>query len=99
MQQQNIFTLKGVIRHFKRELREPGCHPCAYLYYVDEVAEHTETGERLVIYQEMAPPHRILAMPIDKFLSKVDKEKYPDVKQVYTFEKHFSYGEPYLNNK
>ena len=94
---QNIFTLKGVIRHFMRELREPGGHPCEYLYYVDEVAEHTETNEKLVVYQEMAPPHRILAMPIEKFLAKVDKEKYPEVKQEYVFEKHFGYAEQYSN--
>ena len=93
--QQNIFNLKGVIRHFERELRKPGSHPCDHLYYVDQVAEHCETGERLVIYQEMWGKHRLLAMPMDKFLAKVDKEKYPDIKQEYVFEKHFCYGEKY----
>ena len=95
IQQQNIFTLKGVIKHFERELRKPGCHPCDHLYYVNEVAEHIETGEMLVIFQEMWDKHRILAMPIDKFLAKVDKEKYPGIRQEYVFEKHFCYGEQY----
>lgn len=95
LDRQNIFTLKGVIRNFKRELREPGSHPCDHLYYINEVAEHTNTGETLVIFQEMWDKHRILAMPIDEFLAKVDKEKYPDIQQEYVFEKHFCYGEKY----
>ena len=95
LDRQNIFTLKGVIRNFKRELREPGSHPCDHLYYIDQVAEHVHTGEQLVIFQEMWDKHRILAMPIDEFLAKVDKEKYPDIEQEYVFERHFCYGEKY----
>ena len=73
-----------VVKHFKRELED--AHSGKYLYKVMGVANHTETGERLVIYKALYGDWNIYARPLDMFLSKVDKEKYPDVKQKYRFE-------------
>ena len=56
------------------------------------VAQHSETGEKLVVYRCMDNSgnsnHKdgIYARPIDMFLSKVDHDKYPDVTQKYRFE-------------
>ncbi|MCM1370596.1 MAG: DUF1653 domain-containing protein [Clostridium sp.] len=47
------------------------------------IATHSETEELLVIYEHNG---KIWARPYDLFVSKVDKEKYPDEKQVYRFE-------------
>jgi len=58
-----------------------------YIYKVLAFAEHTETGERLVVYQAMYAPFKICARPYDMFMSEVDRVKYPDVKQKYRFEK------------
>jgi hypothetical protein len=57
------------------------------LYIIYDFAEHTETGEKLVIYHSLYAPYKLYARPLDMFLSEVDKEKYPDIKQKYRFER------------
>ena len=74
-----------IVQHFKREW--VSSDTSEYLYKVLAFAQHTETGERLVIYQALYAPFKVCARPYAMFMSEVDREKYPDIRQKYRFEK------------
>lgn len=74
-----------IVQHFKRELIEDK-ESMKHLYLVLAFATHTETGEKLAIYQSLEDEEKVFARPYEMFMGKVDKAKYPNIKQEYRLE-------------
>ena len=61
-------------------------HYTGKVYQILTVAKHSETDERLVVMQAMYGTYESYASPLSQFVSEVDHQKYPRVKQQYWFE-------------
>lgn len=81
-----------VVKHFKREFVKDEAS-AEYLYRIESIATHTETGEKMVIYRALYKDENkgvnfnVFARPYDMFMTEVDHNKYPEIKQKYRFEK------------
>ena len=67
--------INGIYKHFKGNY-----------YIVVDIAYDSETKEKMVVYRQLYEDTKLWIRPYDMFLSEVDHEKYPDVKQKYRFE-------------
>lgn len=88
LQDRNIFTPGRRVQHFKRETLDTGtlaAEPMQYLYEIVGIAEDTEDGTELMVYKALYGTKKMYARPLDMFLSPVDREKYPDIRQEYRF--------------
>lgn len=62
-------------------------------YFVIGIAVHTETDETLVLYKDSLFSSKQYARPLEMFMSEVDREKYPNCRQKYRFERKDSRNE------
>ena len=85
---ENRFKPGDIVQHFKREmLSEEERAGNMYLYEIVGVAIHSESREEMMVYKPLYDDGGMYVRPLEMFLSEVDHEKYPEVKQKYRFEK------------
>jgi len=67
------FQPGDIVKHFK-----------GGFYKIIAIGTNTETEEKMVVYQSLKD-QRVWIKPYDMFISKVDREKYPNANQSYRF--------------
>ena len=67
--------INGIYKHFKGDY-----------YIVEDIANHSETKEKYVVYRRLYGEGDLWMREMNMFLSEVDHEKYPNVEQKYRFE-------------
>ena len=67
--------IKGYYKHFKGKI-----------YMVEDIAKDCETLEDIVVYRALYDNKQLWVRKYSDFISEVDHNKYPDVKQKYRFE-------------
>lgn len=67
--------IKGIYKHFKGNY-----------YLVEDIVTNCDNDLEYVLYRTLYGESKLYVRKYEEFMSEVDHEKYPDVKQKYRFE-------------
>jgi len=67
--------IKGIYKHFKGDY-----------YIVEDIAIDSDNMNKIVVYRGLYEDSPLWARDYNDFVSEVDHEKHPDIKQKYRFE-------------
>lgn len=70
-----INSIGKVVRHFKGDL-----------YLIENIAQHTETGDKLVIYRALYGDCEVYVRPLDMFIERVPEGRVNPTGQKYRLE-------------
>ena len=89
--QRHYYVMENFEEVFASKFEREVFIDCIYKHFkgtrvkVLHFAMNTETEETMVVYEHLED-HKIYVRPYSMFISKVDRDKYPDVEQEYRFE-------------
>ena len=77
----------SIVKHFKYETwSDANKAQNIYIYRIEDFAINTSDESTMVVYRAMYGNFKLFVRPYSEFVSEVDKEKYPNIKQRFRFE-------------
>ena len=84
-----LFREGDIIRHFKRDMvSDEEKQKNMYLYKVLGIGMHTETKERMLVYQALYYPFGVFVRPLEMATEEVDIDKYPYLRDIKNRQKY-----------
>ena len=84
-----LFREGDIIRHFKRDMvSDEEKQKNMYLYKVLAIGMHTETKERMLVYQALYYPFGVFVRPLEMATEEVDIDKYPYLRGIKNRQKY-----------
>lgn len=71
----NEIKIKGIYKHFKGDY-----------YLLEDIATNSEDLKQYAVYRQLYGENKLFIRPLEMFLSEVDHQKYPEIKQQYRFQ-------------
>ena len=81
----SIPTAGTVVKHFMYDAED---NKKKYLYVIVGEGTNSETNEKMMVYRELYGKKKLYICSLKEFMSRVDHNKYPNVKQNYRFEQY-----------